>query len=404
MKKKVTIIGGGFSGLTAAYFLVQRGFQVTIYEEDQWGGCIQTIEHRGALIELAANGYLASARFEEVSKEIGARVRGVDGPQGRYILTQGQPRRWPLGIFESGALFGFLFKMIFYRQRLQPKSGETVAQWVVNHLSLPVLKKLVEPALRGIYAGDVDRLSASLIMGKWFRKEERPQPAQEKGLHTGQSGMLGWLKDLKAYLEKRGVQFHHQRVVDLKPMITTDEAIVIVATPPGAAAQLLATIDDCRSDILRRVEMLPIASVTLLTDVSAPLQGFGCLFPAAEKMASLGVLFRQSYFPEKGAPPQERWIMPWRGESEHELLQKIENDRRLLWGDRRPEVRTQHVKIWPQAMPHYTVELEKQIPALLNVDRGVLLHGNYLGALGLTALLERSFRLAESINAASTKI
>ncbi|MFB8003806.1 FAD-dependent oxidoreductase [Nocardia sp. NPDC056000] len=43
-KNKVAILGGGIAGLTAAHELVERGFDVTIYERRAWGGKARSIE------------------------------------------------------------------------------------------------------------------------------------------------------------------------------------------------------------------------------------------------------------------------------------------------------------------------------------------------------------------------
>jgi oxygen-dependent protoporphyrinogen oxidase len=393
---RVHIVGGGFSGLTLAYFLVRQNKTVTIYEKEHWGGCIQTLEHRGALIELAANGILASRRFEELNKEMQAHVRGVEGPQGRFIVSDNRPRRWPLSFLETLPLVGFMLKFLFHRRKISPTPNETIVQWVKRTLSPSLLLKLVEPALRGVYAGDVTRLSASLIFGKFFASKKRPLKARKKGLFTGIKGMEGWLMELKDFLLKRGVEFRFEVVSDPTSIIALGEPVVL-ATPAAAAAELLRGIKDPRVEVLSKIEMVPVASVTLLLDGPTQLQGFGCLFPECEKFNAYGVLFRQSFFPEANSPHQERWILPWKNESEADLIAKIQTDRLRLWGTRAPLVQAQHVKIWPQALPHYTTQLEAQIEELHGVDSPIILHGNYLGALGLTALLERSFNLAEAL-------
>lgn len=394
---KVHIVGGGFSGLTLAYFLTQKKIDVVVYEKDHLGGCIHTIQHRGALIETAANGFLVSQCFEDLSSVVGASLRGVEGPQGRFIYSDNKPRKWPLRFLENIPLAGFILKFLFVKNKLMPLRKESVALWAQRTLSSSILRKLIEPALRGIYAGDVERLSAPLIVGKMFKKEERPLKGKRRGLTTGQLGMEGWLKDVVAYLEKQGVEFRREKVSDLSPLLSTGDRVVL-ATPPAAAAELLQPLNDKRSEILAKIEMLPVASVTVLTENPAPLQGFGCLFPAAEKFSSLGVLFRQCFFPEKAAPHQERWILGWKGESDGELLIQVEKDRDRLWLKKAPRIHAHHVKVWPQALPHYTTDLEAQIEHLEDRNSKVYLHGNYLGALGLTALLEKSFKLAETLS------
>ncbi|WP_040792532.1 hydroxysqualene dehydroxylase [Nocardia paucivorans] len=43
-KRRVAVLGGGIAGLTAAHELVERGFEVTVYERRAWGGKARSIE------------------------------------------------------------------------------------------------------------------------------------------------------------------------------------------------------------------------------------------------------------------------------------------------------------------------------------------------------------------------
>lgn len=45
---------------------------------------------------------------------------------------------------------------------------------------------------------------------------------------------------------------------------------------------------------------------------------------------------------------------------------------------------------WPQALPHYTVELEAILNDLPEHEQNVFLVGNYLGQIGLSKILERT--------------
>ena len=54
--KRVAVIGGGITGLTAAFNLQQRGFPVTLYEaSDRVGGVIRTVLEDGYLAECGPN-------------------------------------------------------------------------------------------------------------------------------------------------------------------------------------------------------------------------------------------------------------------------------------------------------------------------------------------------------------
>jgi oxygen-dependent protoporphyrinogen oxidase len=79
------------------------------------------------------------------------------------------------------------------------------------------------------------------------------------------------------------------------------------------------------------------------------------------------------------------------------LLEIIAKDREKLTG-RKAEPLSFKITRWPRALPHYTVQWEKQL-AGLEVPKLIYLHGNYLGALGLSKIYQRSIKLAARIKA-----
>src|SRR5687767_13299867 len=46
-RRKVAVLGGGMAGLSAAFELVERGFQVTVYERKALGGKARSIPVKG---------------------------------------------------------------------------------------------------------------------------------------------------------------------------------------------------------------------------------------------------------------------------------------------------------------------------------------------------------------------
>ena len=56
-----TIIGGGISGLTTAYYLNKRGVHATVIEKSpKLGGVIQTETQQGCLLEAGPDSFLAA--------------------------------------------------------------------------------------------------------------------------------------------------------------------------------------------------------------------------------------------------------------------------------------------------------------------------------------------------------
>ncbi len=97
----VAIVGGGVTGLTAAYCLKQRGSHVVVYEAtDRVGGVIRSERRDGYLAELGPNSM--SAPPSEVLQLLSAlrldasRVTASPAARTRYIARRGKLLPIPL--------------------------------------------------------------------------------------------------------------------------------------------------------------------------------------------------------------------------------------------------------------------------------------------------------------------
>ena len=124
----------------------------------------------------------------------------------------------------------------------------------------------------------------------------------------------------------------------------------------------------------------------------ADVRGFGVLFPAASGVQALGVLFSADIFNGRGSLRSETWIVGDRGAGlttwpETQLLATLANDRYGLTG-RRDEPAAIHVTRWPRAVPIYNEAVLEVQKALGSLPASIALAGNYLGQIGVAALLE----------------
>src|SRR5579871_2930471 len=72
LMREVIVIGAGFSGMTAAYYLNKSGYKVEVFEKQNApGGLIKTVETPWGECELAANGILNSKLFEDLAHTVG---------------------------------------------------------------------------------------------------------------------------------------------------------------------------------------------------------------------------------------------------------------------------------------------------------------------------------------------
>ncbi|HKR60418.1 MAG TPA: FAD-dependent oxidoreductase [Pyrinomonadaceae bacterium] len=402
--RNVTVVGGGFSGLVTAYYLVKRGLTVRISERcSRVGGMLRTIRTPHGLVETAANGIRNSARLEAMCADIGVPLQPTRSQaRARYIYRDG-PRRFPLKLSESLRL---VFGTATHAGTLRPKPFETIAGWGQRVLGPGATDYFLSPALGGIYAGDSKVLSASLIFHKngianGVRGASPPRP-RLRGTVAPPNGMQQLIDGLRRYLEHAGVEF----TLNSAARADAGEPVVI-CTPPRAAAEYLREISPDLSQQLQEIEMLPLVTATCFyPSHSEKLNGFGCLFPRSEGFRALGVLFNTCIFDGRGPADSETWIFGGALDrevislSEQELSQLIAAERRQLCRVDK-EVLAMHPHYWPEALPHYSINLERALTSLSPLPPDVALVGNYLGGLGLGKIIDRAAQVATQFGRAA---
>jgi protoporphyrinogen/coproporphyrinogen III oxidase len=397
--QQVTVVGAGFSGLTTAYFLSKQGLRVRILEKrDRAGGLISTIRTPHGLAETAANGLLNSARLEAMCADLGVPILPTrqDGRK-RYIF-RGRPKQLPLRLNEVLAIG---VRVASHPKSLRPNEFESIAAWGRRVLGAGATDYVLIPALGGIYAGDPERLSASLIFGRVSLPPDlatnKPEKAKVRGTVAPTEGMGQLIEGLRRYLEKHGVEF----IFNNEQQLNHDEPTVVCVSARDAA-DYLREIAPPVSEALRGIEMLSLVTATAFYPPQAErLKGFGCLFPADQGFRARGVLFNNSIFDGRGPAHAETWIFGGARDpdivrlSDEEIRSLIAADREKFYGatDEVVDVQVTH---WPQTLPHYTLELERILMNLPALPPRVALVGNYLGRIGLAKILERAALVAGS--------
>jgi protoporphyrinogen oxidase len=140
------------------------------------------------------------------------------------------------------------------------------------------------------------------------------------------------------------------------------------------------------------IRVSPLVTVTMFFDPHpADVRGFGVLFPRASGPRALGVLFNTDIFAGRGPARSETWIVGDRDAgmtnwTDDRLCEALAGDRQLLTSRRDAPIAT-HVTRWREAIPvydHAIVELKQELAAL---PAWLALAGNYLGTIGVAALL-----------------
>ncbi len=397
--KKVTIVGAGFAGLTLAHHLHKQGFETVIFDKQETaGGMLETLRTPHGQVETAGNALMADKNVEDLFVDVGVDFAERGPAIGKRYIFWEKPTRWPLtwGTSLKGAkqLFNF---MVRGDKSIWPDNGESVHHWAERTVNAELAARLLEPALQGVYAGDPLQLSANLILRSMTKN--KPPRGYYKGSIAPVNGMGSLMTALVEDLTAKGALFQQKTHFRMPEFITTP---TVIATSAWSAAEIFQVSHPPVNQILKQCESVPLLRVTCFFEPSkTDLEGFGCLFPMQQKFHSLGVLFDSCIFPNRSKLRAESWIMggarypeigAW---SDDQVIESIVADRkRMLGSDDRPL--SYHVTRWSRAIPHYTTKWEAALKSL-RVNPPLYLHGNYLGQLGLSRILNRSVQLALEI-------
>ncbi len=172
----VVIVGGGISGLAAAFFLRDEAVRVTVLEgSPRLGGKLSVSEIGGVAVDEGAEALLVT-RPEGIALIAEAGLgdqRTVPGPTSSAIWTLGAlrplPRRQFMGVpsdmaelAKSGVLSDQGLARASQDLELPPtaRDGDVpVAEYVGARLGAEVVDRLVDPLLGGVYAGRSAELS-----------------------------------------------------------------------------------------------------------------------------------------------------------------------------------------------------------------------------------------------------
>lgn len=240
-KKTILIVGGGITGLAAAYTLQKEikekclPLKINLVKaSSRLGGVINTIEKDGFIIEKGPDSILARKKSAlKLIEELGLQDEVVSNLAGKsYILARRKLHAMPEGSFMGipTKVTPFAFSGLFSLKGKMRAAGDFVLLKGPKHedqslgaffrrrLGDEVVENLIEPLLSGIYAGDIDKLSLMSLFPMFYHMEQEhrsivfglkktmPAPPQ-KGRKQTKKGMFislsKGLNSLVSELEKR---------------------------------------------------------------------------------------------------------------------------------------------------------------------------------------------------------
>ena len=361
----VIIIGGGITGLAAAYYLSRGGCRCTLVERDaRLGGVIRTEQADGCVIEAGPDSFISQKPWAlELLRELGLEADVIgsnDHLRKTYILRHGRLVPMPDGLFLmvptairpllSTPLLSPATKIrmaleLLRRARTSEAAApagangslagdRSVAEFIRNHYGQEAVDYLAEPLLAGIYGGDAEDLSVNSVMPRFVELERRfgsltrgvlASRAQTAGsskaaplfltlrggmqqlieaLESAIAGKVTFVRGEVETVESTGNESSPNRLrVSLSgTALEADHAVV--ATPAYAAGRLLRGMDASLADLLGGIRYHSSITIALGYERSGfrhRLEGFGFLVPRVERRLLTACTWVGTKFPHRVA-------------------------------------------------------------------------------------------------------
>jgi oxygen-dependent protoporphyrinogen oxidase len=192
--KRIAIIGGGISGLSAAFVLEQQRragapLQYVLYEAGpRFGGVLVTEHVDGCVVEAGPDSFLTEKPWAaDLCRQIGLSdqlIGSNDAARKTYILVNGRLITIPDGLMfmvptsilssALSPLFSIATKLRIAREWFHPRNSsgdESVASFVERHYGAEMVDRLADPLLTGVYGGDASSLSVGAVLPRFVEME-----------------------------------------------------------------------------------------------------------------------------------------------------------------------------------------------------------------------------------------
>ena len=448
--KPIAILGGGATGLAAAYKLTQLGRRVRLFEaSSRLGGAVRSERSDGWLVEAGPNTILENHRdILTLITELGLdaeRVIASPTAKNRYIVRDGKLHAVPtspLTLWRTPLFSGKTKRRLFTELWAKPQERANdvgLAEFVAAHFGQEIVDYALNPFVSGVYAGDPAQLSTrhafpqlldgeqshgSLIRGQLAQAKARRERGEPKSRIISFRDGLQTLTDALARRLPAGSTELNATVKNLNTSLgapwrvtwtrdgvdhTEEFGAVVVALPADALAKLTFGLDAHRPlTVLDEVVHPPVTSLFLgfrREQNQHPLDGFGALMPTVEKRKLLGILFSSSLFPGR-APDGHVALTAMVGGSVHPEMAQLPPDqlhaqvmaelRELLGITGEPVFsRLNH---WPRAVPQYNLGHDRYLDEIATREQmhgGLFIGGQVRNGVALPNCLRAGLTLGE---------
>ena len=447
----VAVVGGGITGLSAAYHLRHRAVdssapppRVTLFEADErLGGKIRTSPFAGLpAVDEGADAFLARVPWAvDLAHELGLDDLVSPATGRAYVWWDGSLHAIPEGlVLGVPAGIGSLARSRLLswpgkaRAALEPlvrrghPAADNLGELIEHRFGAEVLDRLVDPLIGSINAGDTRQLSLaatapqvatgldrsrSLLLG--LRKGRAATPAGPVFLAPRQ-GMEALVVALRRALDGvevvtgQSVEVLERRAGGGWVVQGTEVDAVILALPAYEAARLMAGVSPGSAALLGAISYASVAMVTLALPeeaVGRTLDGSGHLVPKPVQRTLTAASWASTKWTHWHLPGQVvvRASVGRRGDDhaveldDDDLVEAVMADlERHLGVDGGPTA--SRVTRWPRSFPQYApghLDRVADLERRLAVDApGVVVTGAAFRGLGIPACIRQGREWAEA--------
>lgn len=458
-KKQILIVGGGITGLSAAYYMQKEiraknlPYDVKLIEaSSRLGGKIKTFQRDGFTIEQGPDSFLARKKpAVKLVEDLGLVDQLVRNGTGQSYVSVGKRlHKMPSGSFMGiptqvrpfliSDMFSMKGKlragMDFVLPKGKAQADQSLGGFFRRRFGDELVENLIEPLLSGIYAGDMDDMSLMATFPNFYQLEQEhrslikglqetmPKPAKSRSMKK--PGMFFSFKD--------GLEVLVDQLSEvLTDVIMRNAAVDHVEKKDHSYHVLLSTGEVCRADalimasphytlpkifsqyeffkILHDVPATSVANIAMAFDkkvIKKDIDGTGFVVSRNSKFRITACTWTHRKWPTS-TPDGKALVRCFVGRPDDQSVVDLPDDeiekivlkdlRKTMKITARPEFSV--VSRWKNAMPQYTVgHLERVARVRQKTGEllpGVFLAGSSYEGIGIPDCVEQGEKAVDDV-------